>query len=312
MPRVAIVIVAYNSAPEIGPCLDALLKLKDVEIVVVDNASEDDTAREVTRRQIRLIASPRNLGFAGGVNKGVRDTTAPLVLLLNPDAVFETGLDALASEFDDPKIGAAGGLLTDDRGLPQAGFTIRNLPTPATLAFEVLGLNALFPNNFVNWHYRCLGVHLLEAAYAEQPAGAFIMFPREVWNRLGGFDERFWPVWFEDVDFCARVKQFGLSVKYNPAATARHAGAHSVGALSLEIRERYWYGSLLEYASKHFSPTAFVGVCLATMSGACLRAVRAFPRQGIKAVAVYGAVIRLTAGRLAAVRLFRSMTRGVF
>jgi GT2 family glycosyltransferase len=209
----------------------------------------------------------------------------------------------LASEFDDPKIGAAGGMLTDDRGIPQAGFMARNLPTPGTLIFEVLGLNALWPNNFFNWHYRCLGLDQVAPVIVEQPAGAFLMFPRQVWERLGGFDERFWPVWFEDVDFCARVKRSGYSVRYNPAARARHAGAHSVGALSLEIRERYWYGSLLEYALKHFSRWPYLGVCAAVVPGAMLRAVKALPREGVKAIAVYGAVCRLALSRM-----FRSHT----
>jgi GT2 family glycosyltransferase len=310
MPRVAIVIVTYNSALEIGACLDALTGLSDVEIVVVDNASADGTVAEVRRRGVPLIVSPKNSGFAGGVNKGVRDTTAPLVLLLNPDAIYESGIDALAAEFDDARVGAAGGMLTDARGVPQAGFTVRNLPGPGVLMLETLGLNALFPNNFLNWHYRCSGIDLLQSAIVEQPAGAFLMFPRQVWENLAGFDERFWPVWFEDVDFCARVRQAGLMVKYNPAARARHAGAHSVGTLSLEIRERYWYGSLLEYASKHFTPTANVGVCLATLLGVCPRAVRAFPRHGKKAFVVYGAVGRLAVVRLSRV-VFKSF-RGVF
>jgi GT2 family glycosyltransferase len=233
----------------------------------------------------------------------VRETGAPLVLLLNPDAVLQRGIDALAAEFDDPAIGAAGGLLTDAQGIPQAGFMARNLPTPAALIFEVLGLNALFPRNFVNWHYRCMGMSLVTPGLVEQPAGAFLMFPRKVWERLGGFDERFQPVWFEDVDFCARVKQAGLFVRFNPQALAKHTGSHSVGALSLEIRERYWYGSLLEYAAKHYPSAAYRMVCCAVMLGAVGRGVVGCARFGIKAVEIYGAVSRLALGRLLSARV---------
>jgi len=302
MSRVAIVVVTYNSASVIGACLDALrnaaLQSLDAEIVVVDNSSQDNSRDEVVRRGIRLIANKTNVGFAAAVNQGVRATTAPLVLLLNPDAVLVGGLDALEAEFLNPETGAAGGLLTDSGGAPQAGFMVRNLPHPAALILEVLGINSLFPRNPVNWHYRCLGISPVTAAFVEQPAGAFLMFPRDVWEQLGGFDERFFPLWFEDVDFCARIKQAGFRLRYNPVAVAKHTGAHSIGNLPLEIRERYWYGNLLKYAAKHYPPIAFGSVCLAVAFGAVLRAVRVYPRYGFNAVVVYGAVCRLALGQL--------------
>ena len=137
----------------------------------------------------------------------------------------------------------------------------RSLPSPAALIFEILGMNSLFPGNPVNWHYRCLGLDPVTPGIVEQPAGAFLMFPRKVWERLGGFDERFRPVWFEDVDFCARVKQAGLFVALQSGGGRNTYGSSLCGTLSLEIRERYWYGSLLEYAAKHYPTAAFRLVC---------------------------------------------------
>ena len=98
-PRVAILIVTFNSAAEIGGCLEALERLTDVEILVIDNASTDTTRDEVARRGVRLIPNSYNAGFAGAVNQGVRATSAPLILLLNPDAYLRRGLDALAAAF---------------------------------------------------------------------------------------------------------------------------------------------------------------------------------------------------------------------
>jgi GT2 family glycosyltransferase len=135
-------------------------------------------------------------------------------------------------------------------------------------------------------------------ALIEQPAGAFFMFRRSVWEQLGGFDERFWPVWFEDVDFCARLRSAGLSVRYEPAACAVHRGGHSVGKISPEIREIYWYGSLLKYAAKHYSPFALGVVCLSVAAGAAGRAIRALPHGGLRVFAVYGSVIGLAISRL--------------
>ena len=298
MERVAIVIVTHQSADFISSCLDSIGTMPDVEIIVVDNASADTTCVRVSDKSVALIANPFNAGFAAGVNQGVRATSAPLILLLNPDARLETGLESLVRCFDDPKTGGAGGLLLGPDGEPQTGFMARNLPTPTALAFEVLGINRLWPRNPANWNYRCWEMDLMAPAVVAQPAGAFFMFRRSAWQQLGGFDENFWPVWFEDVDFCARLKKAGHVVRYEPGARATHQGGHSVGAIPAGTKEKYWYGSLLRYAAKHYHPIAFIGICVSVVVGAAGRAVREFPRDGWRVFAVYGSVIRLALARL--------------
>jgi len=306
MARVAIVIVTHESAGVIGPCLDSIRRLPGVgaeaeigiERLVVDNASSDSTCGIVAATGVRLIANPNNEGFAAAVNQGVRASLAPLILLLNPDTRLETGIQSLIDCFDDPAIGGAGGLLVGTDGQPQTGFMARSLPTPATLAFEVLGMNRLWPKNPVNWHYRCLRNDPMASACVDQPAGAFFMFRRSAWEQLGGFDEDFWPVWFEDVDFCARLRAAGFRLRYQPAARAVHQGGHSVGTIPYGLRERYWYGSLLKYAAKHYRRVAFGSVCLAVAAGAVWRAILAFPRGGMRVFEVYSSVIRLSFAHL--------------
>lgn len=298
MARVAIVVVAHNSAAEIGACLDALKGLSGVEVLVVDNASTDATRVEVAARGVRQIANSTNVGFAAAVNQGVRATTAGSILLLNPDAHLVSGLDAMADLVETTGTGAAGGMLIGDDGAPEAGFMARNLPSPTALVFEVLGINRIWPRNPANWNYRCMAMNPMTTALVDQPAGAFLMFSRAAWQKVGGFDERFWPVWFEDVDFCARLKSAGFRTYYHPNSVARHSGAHSIRALTLENRERYWYGSLLEYAEKHYGSSAFRAACGAVVIGSLFRALAAFPRAGLKAFAVYGGVIELALKRL--------------
>lgn len=302
MARVAIVIVTYNSAAEIGGCLDALAGLSGAEVVVVDNASADNTLTEVAARGVTFIANPGNAGFAAAMNRGVRATEAPLILSLNPDARLVQGLDAMAACLERPETGAVGGMLIGEDGAPQRGFMARNLPTPAALILEVLGINRIWPENPVNWHYRCLGLDPMSVSRVEQPAGAFLLFSRAVWEKVGGFDERFWPIWFEDVDFCQRIKSAGFRVYYHPSGIATHTGGHSIGGLLLENRERYWYRSLLGYAAKHFSFPAFRTTCVAVAVGAVFRAVSGFPRNGYRALAVYSGIVRLALGRAFASR----------
>src|SRR5450631_756131 len=127
MSDIAIIIVTYNSAAEIGECLDAALS-SGAEIVVVDNASQDGTISEVRRRGVRLIANSVNRGFAGAVNQGFTEIKNPYVLLLNPDAVIQTSLEPLRQACGLPGSAGAGGQLVDDSGKPQAGFMVRSLP----------------------------------------------------------------------------------------------------------------------------------------------------------------------------------------
>lgn len=294
MNGIAIVIVTHNSEDVILPCLDACLPYGS-EVIVVDNASSDDTLGKVRQRPaVHLIANTENRGFAAGVNQGIARTRQPLVLLLNPDAVLTSSLGALALACSRPETGAAGGRLTGADGEFQRGFSFRRFPRPLTLIFEVLGINRILQSNPVNRRYRCLDYNGDQAADVEQPAGAFLMTRRDAWERLAGLDERFRPVWFEDVDYCKRMNELGLRIRYEPGATATHIGGHSARKLEWGVRELFWYGSLLEYAGKHFTrqPVRMVGV--AVVGGACLRSVTGMFRfRSLEPFSIYGKVMRL-------------------
>jgi GT2 family glycosyltransferase len=296
MAPVGIIIVTYNSAAEIGPCLDAAAPT-GADIVVIDNASTDATLDEVRRRNVRLIANPGNRGFAAAVNQGFAVLSNPYILLLNPDTVLLSTLEPLRAACDLPGSAGAGGCLVDAQGRPQVGFMARQLPTPAVLVLESILLNRVWPNNPVNRRYRLLGRDYSKQFPVEQPAGAFLMVRRGVWERTGGFDEGFYPLWFEDVDFCSRIKQDGGTLYFVPQGMARHIGGHSIPRLGVEMRHFYWYRSLLRYSSKHFGRPAHGVVCVAVMIGSILRGIGESMLAGsLKPFAGFGRVIRL-AGR---------------
>ena len=301
MPDCGIVIVTYNSEAEIGVCLEAALA-SGADVVIIDNASEDGTLAEIARtgataRGARLIANTANRGFAAAANQGFAALDTPYVLLLNPDAVLRTGIEVLREACAQPGAAGAGGRLVDSAGNPQTGFMVRRLPTPAALSLEVLLLNRIWPGNRINRRYRGLDLDDSAPLEVEQPAGAFLMVRRAVWEELGGFDEGFFPVWFEDVDFCRRAIDRGYRLYYCPQAVAEHAGGHSIVCLGLEMRRFYWYRSLLKYAARHFSPLAFRAVSLAVVTGSILRGVaESVLCRSLKPMAAYGKVVRL-AGR---------------
>lgn len=294
----AAVIVTYNSADEIGTCLDSLAALKEVaQTVVIDNASSDGTAPVARRHSFRgltVVQNTDNRGFAGGVNQGVCQTDAAsrYLLILNPDTrVLSRTLKPMQDLCEE--YGLACGLLVDDQENPQEGFWARRLPTPASLLFEVLGVNRLWPKNRINRQFRCLDLDPGKSTFVEQPPGACLMVRRDVWELLDGMDERFYPVWFEDADFCRRAHDAGYRIAYTPEVKVQHRGGHSVSRLEASLRNRLWYGSLLRYSAKHFGAGAFRVMCLGVMAGSMLRAVAIRGSSG-----VYAGIVRMAAASL--------------
>jgi len=291
-------------------CLDAMAEMAPgVDITVVDNASSDQTLKNVGQRtSVKIVAKQENRGFAGAANQGFRETQAGQILLLNPDVRLKTSVVALVEACQEH--GLAAGQLTGTDGDPQTGFTIRRLPTPASMIFELLGLNWLWPGNPVNRSYRYLDRDLNQAGPVEQPAGAFLMIRRDVWERLGGFDESFHPVWFEDVDFCRRAVDAGYRIEYVPQVQAEHVGGHSVNKLPAVRMQEYWYDSLIRYAGKHFRPSLYRAVCLAAAFGTVPRMVAGMIREKSLSPAVSCYKIMRFAGKRLVLRSPRTLQSG--
>lgn len=289
-----IVVVTYNSADVIDECLDACLRVPSASVVVVDNASQDGTADRVRRRpDAELIANTTNRGFAGAVNQGFAALeNERAILILNPDCAPVAGISELESAVQNEGVGAATGRLIGLDGKDQHGFNVRSLPTSASLAFEVLGLNRLWPSNPVNRRYRQSVPDL--PSDVEQPAAAFLMVRRSAWAAVGGFDESFFPIWFEDVDFCKRLHDAGFRIVFLPEAAARHQGGHSASKLPWGARQLFWYGSLLRYASKHMSASQRCVVGLAVVLACFPRTLAGMLQFGVtEPVSVFAKVVRL-------------------
>jgi hypothetical protein len=269
--------------------------------VVVDNASSDGTLACTRRAGAHVIANAENRGFAAAVNQGIRATESEFLLLLNPDAQILTSVDALIEATR--QYGLAAGRLVDATGETQAGFTIRRFPTPMTLILEMAGINRLWRRNPVNQRYRYLDRDLEQPGEVEQPAGAFLMTRRDVWERLGGLDESFHPVWFEDVDYCRRAIDAGYRIAYVPAVSAEHLGAHSITQVPVGHRAIWWCASLIQYAAKHFGALGYRGVCLAAVLTSLPRMVAGMIQQRSLAPAqTYSKIVRFAAGRLVSPR----------
>ena len=272
---VSVVIVAYNSRAHISACLDSVQD-RAGEIIVVDNASSDGTADLVRRRHpgVRLICPNSNLGFAAAANLGARQSNGSAILFLNPDTVCLDPLGPLEDALNENQsLAAAAPRLVGPDGRTRIGFTVRRLPQAASLLFEVLLVNRLFPGNPVNRRYRCLDLDLECPQKVEQPAGACLLVRRDRFEACGGFDESFYPLWFEDVDLCKRLRDRDGLIQYLPQVRVEHYGGHSLESITFCEKQIYWYCNMLYYVQKHF-PRRIGGVIRgALLAGMGLRAL---------------------------------------
>ncbi|MDZ7638846.1 MAG: glycosyltransferase family 2 protein [Bryobacterales bacterium] len=246
-----VVIVTYNSAHVLSACLRSLARY-DLPVVVVDNGSDDETLAIGAEFGVTLLPNGTNEGFAAATNQGIALLDRPYVLLLNPDVALLASPIELLDAFRGARVAAVSATLLGEDGQPQFRFQYRRFPRPLTLIAENLGVNRLWPANALNRRYRYADGQWEQATMVEQPAGAFLLLRRSAWEELGGFDERFWPLWFEDVDFCLRLRRNGYEVWHIPRKAGVHVGGHSIHRLDPEIRQLYWYRSLLQYSAKHF------------------------------------------------------------
>jgi GT2 family glycosyltransferase len=212
------------------------------ELLVVDNSA----SAPAPVQPVRLLRPGRNLGFAGGVNAGVAASRAPLLLLLNPDAVPERGaLEALIEGFAaHPEAAGLAPRLAGADEEPQFAWQLRRLPS----AWDVLRQTLPWP---LAGRGAGLAAEPRPGTAVEQPAAAALALRRQALAAAGGLDERFHPAWFEDVDLARRLRQIGAVVLYWPAARFRHALGSTVPRLGYGPFLWIYYRNLERYLAKH-------------------------------------------------------------
>lgn len=306
----SVLIVTWNSERWIESCLRSLPAActgLTYEVIVHDNASTDGTLQRVTPGAARVIRSSSNEGFAGATNRSIRESRGRYVFLLNPDCELEPGaLTTLAAFLDaNPNAAAAAPALVDESGGSQRYFQLRRLPTFRALAAEALLINKLFPRNRATSHYRYgdLEGELSGPERVEQPAAAALLIRRPVFDEIGPFDERFTPAWFEDVDYCRRLRGAGKELFVVPAAVARHHGGASLAHMTYAGFIDVWYRNMWLYARKWFSRGEAEALRWAVIAGMLLRCVAAVlgAKNGSKtrgeAIRAYARVMRKALNR---------------
>ena len=230
---VSIVIVTYNSVEYIERCLDSIRACTERysrEILVLDNASADDTVARARRvGGCRVLVSPTNLGFARGCNAAVQLARGRFVLLVNPDAVlFPDAIDAVV-EFAgaNPDAGPIGGRTVRPDGSVDPRSCWGRQTLWSTLCFAT-GLSTAFHNSRL-FDPESLGSWPRDSVRdVGTVTGYFLLLRRDRWLRLGGMEPTFF-MYGDDVDFSERARRLGFRPMITPAALSEHvAGASSV------------------------------------------------------------------------------------
>ncbi len=225
-PILSVIIVTWNVREDLRECLRSLFDNSGavpMEVIVVDNASQDGTAEMVRTEfpQVHLIVNAQNLGYTKANNQGIQASRGKYVLLLNPDTVVLPGaIEALVAFAEShPEAGIIGPKLVNPDGSIQR--SARSLPDLGAGLFRNTPLGRLFPNNPFVRRYLLTDFGYDQVREVGWVSGAAMLIRREVLDKIGLLDERFW-AYCEDVDLCWRAWQAGFKVVFNPSATIIH------------------------------------------------------------------------------------------
>ena len=210
-PEVSIVIPAYNKWKYTLNCLKSISEntAGDYEVVVIDDASTDETATGLSNvKNLNLVRNEQNMGFLESCNRGARASKGKYILFLNNDTMVTKGwLPPLLEIMERDDVGAVGSkLVYRGRTLQEAGGIIWNDGT--------------------GWNYG-RGDDPMEPEYSyvrevDYCSGACLLVRRELFEKVGGFDERFKPAYCEDTDLCFSLRNLGYKVMYQPMSVVVH------------------------------------------------------------------------------------------
>lgn len=259
MPELSVLIVAFNSEKTVLDCIESVYACSsgiDLEVLLYDNASQDDTVKKVAKRfpQVRLFQGETNLGFGPANNVLLEKSRGEYILFLNPDGILLENSLSILLDFakSNQKAGAIGPRLC----FPDGGYQIAAAEFPS------------LKNEFITkLHYRALDrkiksvVKYLENRHKEATqvpwvGGACLLAARKKLVQIGGFDSNFF-LYFEDIDLCKRLAQQGWKNYHLPQSVVKHLSGYSMARIPW-VKELEYRKSQLYYYRKHLGRGSFI------------------------------------------------------
>ena len=282
----SVIIIAYNSCDFIPACLKSIrdaCENVDAQVIVLDNGSKEPVLPEIKEffPEVTWLESKENLGFGKGCNLAEKHATKPYLFFVNPDTVvsrdsFTRVLDFMEAH---PEAGTVGCRILNEDGSLQWACR-RSFPTIVSAVSKTVGLAALFPKSKLLASYNMTYADPDEITEVDAISGSFFCIRRELYEKLGGFDEDFF-MYGEDLDLCFRAKVAGCKNYYTPSTNILHFKGQS-------CRTRRWdsyldfYKAMLIFVKKHkdlyFVPNFLVsfGIMFAAFVGMFSRLIPKF------------------------------------
>lgn len=253
----SVCIVNWNTREDLRLALRSLhehaIRGEEMEVLVWDNASSDGSAATVHAEfpEIALTMSNENVGYARASNALLECARGEFALLMNPDVQVLPGTleTLLAKARQDERIGAVACRLRYPDGRLQ--HSVRQFPTAVSVLWEVLGLARLFPRSRTFGAYRMTWWDYGDEREVDQPMASLLLLRKRALEAVGRFDEQF-PLFFNDVDLCYRLKQAGWKILFTPEAEAIHRVAASTSQRRSQAIAASHEG-LIRFFRKHYS-----------------------------------------------------------
>ena len=282
----SIIIVSWNVCDYLVDCIESILKncrLLQYEIIVIDNASTDGTVDLIKNKYpgLILIINDTNKGFAYANNQGIRQARGRYLLFLNPDTIIKPdAVEKMLTFLEQNKdVGAIGPrLLNKDLTIQHS---VRTFPTfrGALYRHTILRYFGLFKNHHEKWRMKDFKSDRLTDV--DQLMGAAILAEKDLVLKMGGFDERFF-MYYEEADFCYRIKKAGYRIVYFPDASIIHLGGKS--ARQIPFRKKIMaIRSLLRFFGKHRNKSAVAGFAIFFLPLFIIREILELPVRSVKA-----------------------------
>jgi GT2 family glycosyltransferase len=247
--KVSVIIVHYKNQNDLKDCLKSLYKFKSkylLEVIVVDNSEIKSAGAFLKKefKEINYIPSEVNIGYGAGMNLGVKNAKGDLLLLLNQDVILKNDIvTKLANQFTlKNNIGMVAPLLysVDGRILQQGTKEL----TPLMAIFKLSFLDKYLPNNPISKGYFSKIEENDKLIQSEVVPGTAIMMHKKLYDSLGGFDQNFF-LYFEEFDFCNRLRQKGFKNYIDPSSKLIHKWATSTKQVKnineIFKKSRYYY-----------------------------------------------------------------------
>lgn len=266
MIDLSIIIVNFNVKEFLKNLLDSINKASQnliIEIIVVDNASDDGSIEMIKEKfpYVVLIENKFNVGFGKANNQALKIAQGKFILLINPDTLVSEDTFVKMIEFfnSNPLAGMAGCKILNPDGTLQLACR-RSFPGPWTAFTKVTGLSSLFPKSKLFARYNLTYLDENQTYEVDAISGSFMMLRKEVYDKVGGFDEQFF-MYGEDLDLCYRIQKSGYKIYYVHTTQIIHYKGESTKRSSLD-ETRIFYQAMHLFVKKHLSSSFIVEMIL--------------------------------------------------